>query len=256
MSLCKKLTAYNLRVEIYDTRVAMGDAAGAAAAAHLRALLAEKDEVNVIFAAAPSQNEMVAALIASPDIDWTRVNAFHMDEYIGLSADAPQGFGNFLDNCLFSKVPFKAVYRIDCSATDAAAECARYTELLKAFPTDLVCLGIGENGHIAFYDPGFAFFDDPEVVKVVKLDEVCRMQQVHDGCFPELEDVPTHALSLTIPALTKAKAMFCSVPAKTKREAVTRTVNERISEDCPATIMRLHDHAVMYVDSDSGADLL
>ena len=256
MSLCKKLTADNLRVEIYDTRTAMGDAAGAAAAAHLRALLAEKDEVNVIFAAAPSQNEMVAALIASPGIDWTRVNAFHMDEYIGLSADAPQGFGNFLDNCLFSKVPFKAVYRIDCSATDAAAECARYTELLKAFPTDLVCLGIGENGHIAFNDPGFAFFDDPEVVKVVKLDEVCRMQQVHDGCFASIDEVPTHALTLTVPTLANAPHLVCTVPAPTKRNAVKLTVLGPVTEDVPATVMRGHADCVMFCDADSGVDLL
>ena len=239
MSLCKTLTADSLRVEIYDTRAAMGDAAGAAAAAHLRALLAEKDEVNVIFAAAPSQNEMVAALVSAPDIDWNRVNAFHMDEYIGLSADAPQGFGNFLDNCLFSKVPFKAVYRIDCS-----------------FPTDLVCLGIGENGHIAFNDPGFAFFDDPEVVKVVRLDEVCRMQQVHDGCFASIDEVPTHALTLTVPTLANAPHLVCTVPAPTKRNAVRLTVLGPVTEDVPATVMRGHADCVMFCDKDSGADLL
>ena len=142
------------------------------------------------------------------------------------------------------------------AAEDIDAECARYTRLLEEYPTDIVCLGIGENGHIAFNDPWIAQFNDEAMIKKVPLDEVCRMQQVHDGCFPELEKVPAHALSLTIPALTCAKAMFCTVPARTKREAVTRTVNERISEDCPATIMRLHDYAVMYCDKDSGADLL
>lgn len=256
MSLCKELTQDKLVVRIYETRRAMGDAAGALAADHLRRLLSEKEEVNVIFAAAPSQNEMIEALVAAPGIDWHRVNAFHMDEYIGLPADAPQGFGNFLDNCLFSKVPFKAVYRIDCSATDAAAECARYTALLKAFPTDLVCLGIGENGHIAFNDPGFALFDDPETVKVVLLDEVCRMQQVHDGCFASLSEVPTHALTLTVPTLANAPHLVCTVPAPTKREAVSKTVLGPVTEDVPATVMRGHSDCVMFCDADSGADLL
>ena len=245
-----------LKVMIFATREEMGNKAGGDVAQCIKKLLSEKEEVNMIFAAAPSQNEMVAALIAAPDIDWSRVNAFHMDEYIGLSADAPQGFGNFLDNCLFSKVPFKAVYRIDCSATDAEAECARYTDLLKAFPTDLVCLGIGENGHIAFNDPGFAFFDDPEVVKVVKLDDVCRMQQVHDGCFASIDLVPTHALTLTVPTLANAPHLVCTVPAPTKREAVKKTVLGPITEDVPATVMRRHADCVMFCDADSGADLL
>ncbi len=256
MSLCKRTTADNLKVDIYETRADMGKAAGLAAADHLRRLLSEKDEVNVIFAAAPSQNEMIAALIAEDGIAWDRVNAFHMDEYIGLSADAPQGFGNFLDNCLFSRVPFKAVYRIDCTAKDAAAECERYTALLKQYPSDLVCLGIGENGHIAFNDPGFAKFDDPETVKVVALDEVCRMQQVHDGCFASIDDVPTHALTLTVPTLANAPHLVCTVPAPTKRAAVKATVLGPITEDVPATVMRLHSDCVMFCDADSGADLI
>ncbi|MGM9624242.1 MAG: 6-phosphogluconolactonase, partial [Eubacteriales bacterium] len=139
MALIKQLTKDMLRVSVYGTRAEMGEAAGSAAAVHLRRLLKQKETVNVVFAAAPSQNEMLAALTAVPDIDWSRVNAFHMDEYIGLSADAPQGFGNFLDRYLFSLVPFRSVNRIDCTAADPEAECARYTALLKAYPTDLVC---------------------------------------------------------------------------------------------------------------------
>ena len=250
-----QFTKDKLDVRIYATRAEMGEAAATDIAACMQALLAEKETINMVFAAAPSQNDMLASLLTK-DLDWSRVNAFHMDEYIGLSADAPQGFGNFLDNCLFSKVPFKAVYRIDCSATDAAAECARYTALLKSFPTDLVCLGIGENGHIAFNDPGFAFFDDPEVVKVVRLDEVCRMQQVHDGCFASIDEVPTHALTLTVPTLANAPHLVCTVPAPTKRTAVRLTVLGPVTEDVPATVMRGHADCVMFCDKDSGADLL
>lgn len=256
MAMIKQLTQDALRVSVYETRAEMGEAAGSAAAVHLRRLLKQKDTVNVVFAAAPSQNEMLAALAAAPDIDWTRVNAFHMDEYIGLSADAPQGFGNFLDRYLFSLVPFRSVNRIDCTAADPEAECARYTSLLKAYPTDLVCLGIGENGHIAFNDPGFAKFDDPQTVKVVALDDVCRMQQVHDGCFASIDQVPTHALTLTVPALAGAPHLVCTVPAPSKREAVKKTVYGPVTEDVPATIMRRHPDCVMFCDADSGKDLL
>lgn len=255
MALLKQVTKDKLSVMVYDTRDAMGIAAGKKAAEHLRRLLSEKEEVNVIFAAAPSQNEMLATLVSEEGIDWSRVNAFHMDEYIGLSADAPQGFGNFLDRGLFSRVPFGSVNRIDCTATDPATECARYAALLGAHPTDLVCLGIGENGHIAFNDPGFAKFDDPETVKVVALDAVCRMQQVHDGCFAKIEDVPTHALTLTVPTLANAPHLVCTVPAPSKCDAVTKTVFGEITEDVPATVMRLHPDCVMYCDSDSGANI-
>ncbi len=245
----------NLDVRVYPSRKAMGDAAGHDIAAALRTLLAKRDTVNMIFAAAPSQNETLAALAAAPDIDWTRVNAFHMDEYVGLDAGSPQSFSVYLREHIFSLVPFRSVSRIDGSK-GAAAECARYGQLLLDNPVDIVCLGIGENGHIAFNDPWVADFDDPVPIKAVPLDEVCRNQQVHDGCFPTLEDVPTHALTLTIPALTRAAHMFCSVPAATKREAVTRTVHGEISVDCPATVMRRHPHAVLYCDPDSGADLI
>ena len=253
MSLLKTVTTDRLCTRVYDTRAEMGKAAGAAAAEHIRALLKTKDEINIIFAAAPSQNEALDALVAAEGIDWSRINAFHMDEYLGLAADAPQGFGNFLTAHLFGRVPFKQVFLIDCTATDAAAECARYTALLQKYPADLVCLGIGENGHIAFNDPGVAKFDDPELVKVAELDLVCRMQQVHDGCFAALEEVPTHALTLTIPALMRAPHLVCTVPALSKQQAVTKTVHGPITEDVPATAMRNHPDVVLFCDADSGA---
>lgn len=251
----KKVTADNLRAEVYKSRTEMGQAAGVAAANRLRVLLTQKDEVNVIFAAAPSQSEMLAVLCSEEGIDWRRVNAFHMDEYIGLEDGAPQCFGNFLKRHLFSLVPFKAVYLIDCTANDPGVECKRYAALLENFPADMVCLGIGENGHIAFNDPGEARFDDPEKVKVVTLDEVCRSQQVHDGCFASLGDVPKHALTLTIPALMAAPHLICTVPASSKRDAVNKTLKGPVDENVPATAMRRHRDCVMYCDIDSAADL-
>ncbi len=255
MKPMKQLQADRLRVNVYETRAAMGAAAGEAAAVRIRQLLKEKAEVNVIFAAAPSQNETLDALVAAEGIDWSRVNAFHMDEYVGLAADAPQGFGNFLTEHLFSRLPFGSVNRLNPAATDAEAECERYTALLREHPVDLVCLGIGENAHLAFNDPGEADFNDPRTVKVVTLDEVCRQQQVNDGCFAALDEVPTHALSLTIPTLISAGHLVCTVPAPTKCEAVYNTVHGDINDMIPSTAMRLHGDAVMFCDADSGVKL-
>ena len=249
----KTLTKDLLRVNIYDSRDEMGKAAGADIKACILKLLETKETINIIFAAAPSQNEVLASLAEDKEIPWNRVNAFHMDEYIGLSADAPQGFGNFLKNAIFGRAPFKSVNYIDISATDAEAECERYSKLLEENPTDIVVMGIGENGHIAFNDPPFADFDDERLVKTVKLDEVCRNQQVNDGCFARIEDVPTHALTLTVPALMSGKELYCIVPAKTKANAVDRTVNGEITEDCPASVLRTHPHATLYLDPDSAS---
>lgn len=252
----KILNKDNLKVMIFDTREEMGNKAGSDAAECIKKLLSEKEEVNMIFAAAPSQNETLAALIKAEGIDWKRVNAFHMDEYIGLAPDAPQGFGNFLKNAIFSKLPFKSVNYIYAEGETAEETCERYTKLIAENPIDIVCLGIGENGHIAFNDPWVADFNDKEVIKKVELDEVCRQQQVNDGCFAKIEDVPKFALTLTVPTLFNANYLFCTVPASTKADAVYKTVNNEINEDLPATIMRKHDNAIMYCDKDSGAKLL
>ena len=242
-----------LNVNIYGTRQEMGEAAAADIKSAIISLLAKKETINMIFAAAPSQNEVLSALAGDREIPWERVKAFHMDEYIGLSKDAPQGFGNFLREHLFGLAPFGEVNYIMPDASDADEECKRYTELLKEHPTDIVVLGIGENGHIAFNDPPVADFADPEVVKAVKLDEVCRNQQVNDGCFAKIEDVPTHALTLTVPTLMAGGQLFCIVPAATKANAVYNTVNGEISTECPATVMRTHPNVTLYLDSDSAA---
>ena len=242
-----------LTVNIYDSRDEMGRAAAADIKEKIITLLGEKKEINMIFAAAPSQNEVLYALATDKEIPWNRVNAFHMDEYIGLSADAPQGFGNFLRDHIFGLADFKSVNYIDVSAKDADAECERYAKLLADNPTDIVVMGIGENGHIAFNDPPVADFNDSKAVKPVQLDEICRNQQVNDGCFAKIEDVPKTAITLTVPTLFKGDYLFCIVPAKTKANAVRATVCDEINEKCPATILRRHERAILYLDGDSSA---
>lgn len=244
-----------LTVKISPTREEMGNEAAKNVIDTIKELQQNKDEINMIFAAAPSQQEFMQQLTSDKSIDWTRINAFHMDEYIGLEKDASQAFGNFLKDRLFSKAPFKSVHYIDKQAEDPQKECDRYTDLLEKYPVDIVCLGIGENGHIAFNDPHVADFNDPKMVKVVDLDMACRTQQVNEGCFSELKLVPTQAITITIPALLKAEYMFCMVPAENKAQAVYRTLNGDIDEECPATILRTKEKAVLYLDKESASKL-
>lgn len=241
----------NLKVKIMDNRSDMGAVAAADIREKILELSAQKDEINIIFAAAPSQNDVLASLVDYDDIEWGKINAFHMDEYIGLDKKAPQCFSNYLKDHIFSKVQFKSVNYIDASATDSDNECARYAALIEKYPTDIVVMGIGENGHIAFNDPWVADFNDPKTVKAVPLDEVCRQQQVNDGCFNTIDEVPKYAVTLTCPTLFNGKNLFCIVPAKTKANAVKHTLQDEISVDCPATVLRKHSSAVLYLDSDS-----
>ena len=247
----KAYTVDKLSVEIYENRTLMGEAAARDIKARIADLLSRKEEINMIFAAAPSQNDVLLSLVNDKEIQWNRVNAYHMDEYIGLDKDAPQGFGNFLKAHIFGLVPFKSVNYIDITATDPEKEAARYGKLLDENPTDIVIMGIGENGHIAFNDPPVADFNDKKTVKPVKLDEVCRQQQVNDGCFASIDKVPTHAMTLTVPTLVRAPYVFCIVPAPTKANAVYETLNGSIDEHCPASVLRTHENAKLYLDNES-----
>lgn len=255
MSVVKEINVDKLKIMVFDTRKSLGVEAAKQAAAKVRELSARKNEVNIIFAAAPSQNEFLEALLEE-DVEWGKINAFHMDEYIGLDKAAPQGFGNFLRDRLFGKAGFKSVNYLNGNAADIEAECERYTKLLKANPTDIVCLGIGENGHLAFNDPPVADFNDKKFVKVVELEQKCRQQQVNDGCFSSIDKVPTHALTITIPAIMAGGSLYCMVPGKTKTQAVYDTATTAIGTHCPATAMRKHDSAVLFTDIDSAAKLL
>ena len=237
-----------MNTEIFASRLEMGIAAAEAAAKFLRSSLREQEVVHAVFAAAPSQNEMLAALREAEDIDWQRVVAFHMDEYIGLDPDAPQRFAAFLKERLFDRLPFREVHLIEPEKNEPIKH---YERLLKSAPIDLVCLGIGENGHLAFNDPPVADFDDPSWVKIVELEEACRQQQVNDGCFASIDAVPRQAITLTIPALLSGRRLICTVPGLTKREAVRRTLNDSISTSCPATILRNHAGCTLFLDRES-----
>lgn len=242
-----------MEVRIFSDREDMGKEAARNVSDIIQKLLENRNEINMIFAAAPSQSDFLKELINDKRIRWEKINAFHMDEYIGLEKEAPQGFGNFLRDRIFSRVPFRSVHYINGRAENPSVECERYARLLTQYPVDIVCLGIGENGHIAFNDPPVADFNDPKQVKVVELDRTCRQQQVNENLFAEVNLVPTHAITVTIPALLKAKYMFCMVPAGNKAKAVYHTLNDEISEKCPATILRTKEDAILYLDEESAS---
>jgi glucosamine-6-phosphate deaminase len=240
-------------IHVGEDSTAMGQMAARNIASELRQRLNTQAGIRIIFAAAPSQSEMLAALVQESNIDWTRITAFHMDEYLGLDRNAPQRFSLWLRCAIFDRLPFAAVHLIGPD-DDLEGAIADYTRALSEKPIDLVCLGIGANGHLAFNDPP-ADFKDPKAVKVVSLDDACRQQQVDDGCFAHFDDVPTRALTLTIPRLLTADRLFCCAPGRLKREAVRRTIQDPIGPDCPATALRLHPNCILYLDRESAADL-
>ncbi|NLZ70070.1 MAG: glucosamine-6-phosphate deaminase [Clostridiaceae bacterium] len=241
-----------LHTRIFVTRKEMGEAAADDFERIAKKLLAEQDEINIVFAAAVSQSDFFAAL-AKKDLPWSRMQAWHMDEYLGLPPTAPQCFGNFLRDAIFERVNFKKVNYINDMTGTPEEVAAAYSAAYNSRPIDIVCMGIGENAHIAFNDPGEADFHDPETVKVVNLDDKCRQQQVNDGAFPTFDDVPKQALTLTVPALARAKYHLCMVPAPSKAQAVADTLLGPITDMVPATVLRLLPNAALYLDRDSAA---
>jgi len=239
-----------VRLKRFASRVPLGAAAAVDIAAALRKVLARPGPARMVFASAPSQAETLAALACAPRIDWSRVHAFHMDEYIGLASDAPQRFGNWLHQHFLSRVPVGAAHLIE-PGPDPRAAAAQYAARLAEAPIDIVCLGIGVNGHIAFNDPPVADFEDPLAVKIVTLDAVCRQQQVDEACFARLEDVPMRAITLTVPRLLDAAHLFCMVPGAIKRTAVAAALHGPISTECPASALRRHPDCTLYVDAES-----
>jgi glucosamine-6-phosphate deaminase len=233
----------------------MGEGAARDVVNRINDLVLRQEFVNIIFAAAPSQNEFLYFLSRGHDADWSRVNAFHMDEYIGLKNDSPQRFGNFLKERFFDKVSLHSVHYLDGNAPGIEAECNRYSNLLNTNPTDIVCMGIGVNTHIAFNDPHVADVNDPLLIKKVELDQVCRQQQVDDGCFEDLDKVPSTAITLTIPALMRASYIYSIVPGITKSQAVYYTLNSEVNEKYPSTILRRHLNAILYLDLDSSSGI-
>ena len=241
-----------LEVSVFATRAEMGAAAGVNAAREIARVIQRSGAARVILASAPSQTELLETLTRA-DLPWTAVTIFHMDEYVGLTADHPSSFRSYQREHVLARIRPATFYGIAGETTDPGAECERYAALLAEAPIDLVCLGIGENGHIAFNDPPVAEFADPLPVKVVELDQTCRQQQVNDGCFPAIEAVPRHAITLTIPTLMRAHSLFCVVPGVRKAEAVRATLRGPISSACPASILRTHPHARLYLDHASAS---
>lgn len=251
--LIDKFRADQLNVYVYESRAKMGAAAAAVVAEEIRGLIQGSSKAVGIFASAPSQNEFLAALIKSPNIDWSRVIGFHLDEYLGMDERAPQSFRRFLIERLVSKVPLGEFHGLRGDLDDGATESERYSQLLAANPPDFGVLGIGENGHLAFIDPPFCDFDDPQAVKVVELDDVCRTQQVNDGAFERIDQVPRNALSLTIPTLMARPKLFAIAPGPAKRAAIKSTVEGPVATTCPASILRRHPDAHLFIDSDSAS---
>jgi glucosamine-6-phosphate deaminase len=247
--------AGQLKVRVYENRKEMGAEAAKMVADRINELLKQKEVINIIFAAAASQNEFLASLI-NEKVDWKHVNAFHMDEYIGLPKNATQQFGIWLKERIFSKVSFREVFYLNGQATDIEAECERYSDLLHQYPVDITCMGIGENTHLAFNDPHVADFNDTRMVKVVDLDEACKQQQVNEDCFDDISQIPPDALTLTIPALLKADYIFCMVPGALKAQAVYYTLREDITEQYPSTILRTHGHAYLLLEKESAAKIM
>ncbi|MGE5506939.1 MAG: 6-phosphogluconolactonase [Chitinophagales bacterium] len=240
-----------LRVKVYGNRTEMGVAAAAEAAEILRQAIAAQGYARAIFASAASQADMLAALEAEPGIDWSKVTAFHMDEYIGSNVPERERFGPWLKYRFFDKVHPGRVHYLNGQAADPRAECARYAALLREAPIDFCALGIGETGHLAFNDPPVCDFADPEWVKVVEIDELSREQQVRDGAFATVDEVPKTAFTLTMPALLTSRRMVTVVPGPTKKEAIKRTLTAAISTDCPSSILRQISRASLYLDSQS-----
>lgn len=253
--MMKSLKKDLLGIKIFKTREEMGEAAASDAEIYINGVLSQKNEMNIVFAAAPSQNDVLASL-SKKNIPWRKINAYHMDEYVGLSRTDPPSFGHYLYEHIFSLVPFKSVHYIAQNGKASEEACQDYCSLLEQIHIDIVFMGVGENGHIAFNDPQFAFFDDPEIAKIVELDDVCRMQQVHDGCFPSIDDVPKKAVTLTIPTLMSADKLFNVVPTAFKAEAVKDIVTGDITEECPASICRRHAGATLYLDGESSSYII
>ncbi|MBO5070493.1 MAG: glucosamine-6-phosphate deaminase [Roseburia sp.] len=241
-----------LPVHIYENREEMGVDAAKDAAARINRIIEEKGEANVVFAAAPSQDDLLENLLKE-DIDWTKVRGFHQDEYVGIDKNEPAGFGNFLRRAIFDKVPFKELHYLQCEADEAEEKCETYTKLLKKYPIDLIFLGIGENGHLAFNDPAVADFHDSKMVKIVELDEVCRQQQVNDGCFPSLDAVPKKAMTLTMSFIMNVPEAICVVPTIRKADAVYHALYGEVTTACPSSILRNHPGAALYLDKDSAS---
>jgi glucosamine-6-phosphate deaminase len=248
--------AERLKVRIFNDDVAMGKAAAAYAAKTLTEIFQSKAKANIIIATGASQFTFYEALREMKDLRWQDVTIFHLDEYVGMSDQHPASFRKYLKERILDHVHPGEVHLLNGDAEDPEGEVGRYASLMDAVEIDLACIGIGENGHIAFNDPPVADFNDPKLVKIVELDRECRQQQLGEGWFPTFSDVPTHAMSLTVPGIMRARKISCVVPDQRKSEAVFNTIHAGISEKCPATILRTHPDCTLFLDRHSAGKLM
>lgn len=248
----KAFNVDSLSVKIYSTQADL--AADAAAQAHqiLKSALDKNGSAAAILATGNSQLQFLEQLIKH-DLNWSKITLFHMDEYLGLSKDHSASFRKYMRERVEQRVKPKAFHYVEGDAMEPIAECERYGKLLKAQPIDLCCLGIGENGHIAFNDPPVANFNDPHFVKIVKLDEGCRQQQVGEGHFPSIDQMPQYALTLSIPALCSARAMLAIVPEKRKAQAVRDTLKGPVALSCPGSYLRTQKQCTLLLESESAS---
>lgn len=245
-----------LAVRVYENQADLAQDVAAIAQQHLQQTLAAQPTAAVILATGNSQIQFLERLIALGGVDWSRLTLFHMDEYLGIDATHKASFRRYMRERVEQRVKPRQFHYLQGDADQPLNECERYASLLRAQPIDLCCLGIGENGHIAFNDPPVADFADPRPVKLVKLDEACRQQQVGEGHFPNLPAVPQYAFTLTIPTLCSAKRMLCIAPEKRKASAVKNALQGPISTACPASFLRRQPQATLFLDRDSAAGVL
>jgi len=243
-----------MRVRVFTEKEPMGAAAAEYAAGVITGAIEARGQARIIFATGASQFDFLTNLVKK-SIAWPRVEAFHLDEYVGIPDTHPASFRRYLRERLFDRVKPGAVHLLDGTASNLEQECQRYTQLLLEDGIDLACIGIGENGHIAFNDPPVADFHDPRWVKVVELDEACRKQQLGEGWFPTLDDVPRHALTLTVPAILRSRKISCVVPDARKAEAVKNALRGPVSTACPASVLRTSPNVTLWLDAPAASDL-
>ncbi len=241
---------------VYKTKGDMGAAAGSTAANAIRRAIADKNQAHIILATGASQFEMLESLTSTDGIDWSKVTMFHLDEYIGLGPDHPASFRKYLQERFVDKVgTLGAVHFVNGDAKDPAAECKRLGELIRAYPIDVACVGIGENGHLAFNDPP-ADFETQEPYLVVDLDERCRQQQFGEGWFDSLESVPSQAISMGIRQILKSRRIIVTVPDRRKAEAVRNALEGPVTPRCPASILQQHENCSIFLDEPAASLLV
>ena len=242
-----------LSVRIYESETALAEDAAVMAQSHLRSVLNRQGSAAVVLATGNSQRQFLEALIGLSGLDWSRITCFHLDEYLGISADHSASFRRYLRERFERQVSLRQFHYLFGDALQPLEECDRYTHLLQAQPIDLCCLGLGENGHLAFNEPSVADFEDSLWVKLVQLDFNNRQQQVNQGHFPTLEAVPAYAFTLTIPAICAAQKILCLAPEKRKAGVVQQMLHGPVSPACPASILRTQANAALLLDIDSAS---